>query len=102
MGDSKAPIPAQVRAARALLGWTQGELAARAGIGKQTVVRFEGGGHAPISSVVEAIRATLVAAGVEFIPQGGASAVGGGAGVRLRANIDPQDDEASDGEAPDV
>lgn len=100
MGEARELAPAQVRAARALLGWTQGDLAARAGVGKQTVVRFEGGGHAPIGAVIEAIRATLEAASVEFIPHGGASAAGGGLGVRLRASFEKEEPEVPDAEVP--
>jgi DNA-binding XRE family transcriptional regulator len=39
--DPKLVYAAQVRAARALLGWSQGELAERAGISKQSVNRIE-------------------------------------------------------------
>ena len=42
--DPKLVYAAQVRAARALLGWSQGDLAERAGISKQTVNRFESAG----------------------------------------------------------
>lgn len=84
MSDSRHLQPAQVRAARALLGWTQSDLAARAGVGKQTVVRFEGGGHAPIGAVLEAIQTALETGGAEFISDGAAS-IAGGAGVRLSA-----------------
>ena len=34
-------FPAQIRAARALLGWSQGELARRAGLGLATLQRIE-------------------------------------------------------------
>lgn len=68
---------AQIRAARALLNWTVRDLADRAGVHRNTITRAEtdatGPGHA-----TAAIRATLEAAGVEFI-----EANGGGAGVRL-------------------
>jgi transcriptional regulator with XRE-family HTH domain len=35
--------PAQIRAARALLNWTQSELAARAQVARKTVADYEGG-----------------------------------------------------------
>tara|TARA_Y100000815_G_C13305419_1_gene486252 strand:- start:767 stop:1012 length:246 start_codon:yes stop_codon:yes gene_type:complete len=71
----------QVKAARALLGWSQADLAREAQISEPTVKRLEAqdgdlGGRA---STVDAIRGALEAGGVEFIPENG-----GGAGVRLR------------------
>lgn len=70
----------QVKAARALLGWSQADLAAASGISEPTIKRIEAadgelGGRAATAS---AIRSALEAAGVEFIPENG-----GGAGVRL-------------------
>jgi DNA-binding XRE family transcriptional regulator len=41
--DPKLVYAAQVRAGRALLNWSQGELAERAGISKQSVKRIESG-----------------------------------------------------------
>jgi transcriptional regulator with XRE-family HTH domain len=70
--------PIQCRMARAALGWSTQELAKRAGTGVNTVNRFEAGQDARVSSL-EKMRATLEAAGVEFIAENG-----GGAGVRLR------------------
>lgn len=71
---------AQLRAARALLGWSQADLAARSGLSSMTVKRAEGSGRPPASAeAVAAIRAALEAAGVEFLPENG-----GGPGVRLR------------------
>jgi transcriptional regulator with XRE-family HTH domain len=70
---------AQVRAARALIGWSQAELADAAGLPLSTVDRFETG--APDSVPAEAVakmRAALESAGVAFIPKNG-----DGAGVRL-------------------
>lgn len=70
----------QVKAARALLGWSQSDLAVASGISEPTVKRLEAtdgtlGGRATTS---DAIRAALEAAGVEFIDENG-----GGPGVRL-------------------
>jgi transcriptional regulator with XRE-family HTH domain len=70
---------AQVRAARALIGWSQRELADAAGLPLSTVDRFET--RAPDSVSAEAVAkmsAALESAGVAFIPRNG-----GGAGVRL-------------------
>lgn len=73
-------IPApQLRAARALLAWSQERLAEVCGIPKRTIARIELGGVAPQQRTVVAIRTALEAAGVQFIEQNG-----GGPGVRLR------------------
>ena len=70
---------AQCRGARGMIGLSQSELAATAGIGRQTVVDFERGARSPYDGSLAAIRAALEAAGVEFIAENG-----GGTGVRLR------------------
>jgi transcriptional regulator with XRE-family HTH domain len=69
----------QCRMARAALGWSAQELATKAGVGLNTVNRFESGACQPRSVTLEALRGALEAAGVEFIAENG-----GGAGVRLR------------------
>nr|WP_231711638.1 helix-turn-helix transcriptional regulator [Xanthobacter dioxanivorans] len=71
--------PAQCRAARALLDLTQPALAEASQLGLSTIVDFERSRRAVSSDAVDAIRAALEAAGVEFIPENG-----GGAGVRMR------------------
>ncbi len=78
-GTEIAISPPQIRAARALLGWSQEDLVAASGVPKRTVVRLELQEGAPQRRTVAAIRQALEAAGVEFIPENG-----GGAGVRLR------------------
>ncbi|EGJ21660.1 hypothetical protein RSWS8N_06240 [Cereibacter sphaeroides WS8N] len=73
------PINAtQSRMARAATGLGVRELAEAAGVSPNTVARFERGEELK-ASTVEAIRAALEEAGVEFIPENG-----GGPGVRLR------------------
>jgi transcriptional regulator with XRE-family HTH domain len=72
----------QLRAARSLLGWSQTELAKRAGLSLPTVKRVEredGGGPNVSEEARNKLRATLEKAGVEFISENG-----GGPGVRLR------------------
>jgi transcriptional regulator with XRE-family HTH domain len=69
----------QCRAARALLQWTQDQLAKDAGVGLSTVISFESEQRTPIRANLAAIQGSLEAAGVEFIPENGS-----GAGVRLR------------------
>jgi transcriptional regulator with XRE-family HTH domain len=70
----------QIKAARALLGWSQADLAQQSGVSEPTVKRLEsaegeiGGRAATGASLVSALQQ----AGVEFIPENG-----GGVGVRL-------------------
>lgn len=68
----------QVKAARALLGWSQTKLAEVSGVSEPTIKRLEAGdgelgGRA---STVDAIRAALEGAGIEFTN-------GGEPGVKL-------------------
>ena len=90
--DSKVLTPAQVRAARGLLGWTQGVLADRAGVSRPTVTHFEQGSRMPIPAVIEALRKAFDAEDVEFLPEG-AAGTGRGVGVRLRRPPDRPGDE---------
>jgi transcriptional regulator with XRE-family HTH domain len=62
----------QLRAARGLLGWSQSELAARAGLSLPTVKRVEAGTGPRVSDEARAkLRRALEAAGVEFISENG-------------------------------
>ncbi|MER8849314.1 helix-turn-helix domain-containing protein [Mesorhizobium australicum] len=70
--------PAQCRAARALVGWPQEQLAAASKVAKTTIANFEAGKRTPYDRTLVDLQAALEAAGVELIPQNG-----GGAGVRL-------------------
>jgi transcriptional regulator with XRE-family HTH domain len=72
----------QIRAGRALLGWSQLELAEAASVGVATVRRLEAA-ETQIRGSVESvwkIQQALEAAGVEFIREEG----GKGPGVRLK------------------
>jgi transcriptional regulator with XRE-family HTH domain len=73
----------QIRAARALLSWSQAELAARARTSLPTIKRLEASGDAPAGTVKtnEKIRAAVVAAGIVFIDDD----ADGGRGVRIGA-----------------
>jgi len=73
--------PAQCRAARSLLNWTQPELAQAAGVSPSTLRDFEAGRRVPIANNLAAIRAALEQAGVTFLENGD---VAPGAGVALR------------------
>ncbi|RWO16119.1 MAG: XRE family transcriptional regulator [Mesorhizobium sp.] len=70
---------AQCRAGRALIGWSQDQLAMAAKVAKATIANFEAGKRAPYDRTLLDLQAALEAAGMEFIPENG-----GGAGVRLR------------------
>jgi len=71
----------QIKAARALLGWSQADLAHHSSISEPTIARLESadgvlGGRA---NTADRIRQSLEKAGIEFIYENG-----GGPGVRLR------------------
>ena len=57
--------PAQCRAARGLIEWSQLELAERAGVGIVTIRQLEAGKHAPRRATLEVVRRALEAVGVE-------------------------------------
>jgi predicted transcriptional regulator len=71
--------PAQCRAARGLLDWSQQDLAREAEVGIVTVRQLEAGIVQPRRSTLVVVRQSLEAAGVQFIEENG-----GGPGVRLR------------------
>ena len=75
----------QLRAARGLLGWSQSELASRAGLSLPTVKRVEAQKGPRVSEDARTkLQRALEAAGVEFIDENG-----GGPGVRLRERPSP-------------
>ena len=69
----------QLRAARALLGWSQTELANQAGMSLPTVKRVETERGPKVSDEARLRYSARRVGGVEFIDQNG-----GGPGVRLR------------------
>ena len=71
--------PAQCRAARGLIGWSQQELARQAQVGIVTVHQLEAGLSQPRRATLEVIQRAFESAGIEFIDENG-----GGPGVRLR------------------
>jgi transcriptional regulator with XRE-family HTH domain len=62
--------PSQIRAARALLGWSQQELAQRARITQVTVANFENDKTAGSRTTISAIQVALENEGVEFVENG--------------------------------
>lgn len=71
--------PAQSRAARALINWSQLQLAEASGTGVSTIRDFETGKRTPITNNLSAIRSALEAAGIIFVEENGE-----GPGVRLK------------------
>ena len=70
----------QLRAARGLLGWSQSQLAARAGLSLPTVKRLEAGFGPRVSDEARGkMQRAIEAAGIEFLDENG-----GGLGVRFR------------------
>lgn len=63
-------IPGQIKAARALLGLRQVDLAEKSGIAEITVKALERGNGDPRISTIEKVRKALENAGVEFMPGG--------------------------------
>src|SRR3954468_14310839 len=57
---------AMCRAARAIVQWSQADLAERAKVSRTTLVKFEQGGGAPHANNLAAIRAAFEAAGFQF------------------------------------
>lgn len=83
MGRDIPLTPSQIRAGRALLGWSQQELADTAEVGLTTVRDYENERRAGHVGGLKAIREALLNAGVVFLP--GEPMGDLGPGVRLRA-----------------
>jgi transcriptional regulator with XRE-family HTH domain len=62
--------PKHVRAARALLAWSQQDLAKAAGVATSTVADFERGQRTPVTNNAQAIRAALEGAQIRFLTTG--------------------------------
>lgn len=75
--------PSQLRAARALVGWSREKLSETTKIAPRTIARIEDGEVTPRGGTMEAIREALEAAGVVFLADG--ETVDGGPGVRLKS-----------------
>ena len=69
--------PAQCRAARALLGWSQAELSVASKVAMKTVADFEREGRTPYERTLNNIHKALSQAGIEFTN-------GGQPGVRMK------------------
>lgn len=62
--------PEQTKAARALLAWTQQELATAARVSLSTVADFERGLRTPVANNAQAMREALEAEGLQFVAGG--------------------------------
>jgi predicted transcriptional regulator len=79
------PTGEQIRAARAMLGWSVATLASKAGVSWRTIQRAEAAGNqVPRMHIatVEKIQGALEAEGIEFLRAGQRS--NGGPGIRRR------------------
>lgn len=63
-------IPRHIKAARALLAWSQQDLAKAAKLATSTVADFERGQRTPVANNAQAIRVALEGAGIRFLPTG--------------------------------
>jgi hypothetical protein len=65
-GEDQTMLPMQCRAARALLGWTRGELARRSVVSVNTILGYENDQTSPIPATLAALRMAFEKAGVVF------------------------------------
>jgi transcriptional regulator with XRE-family HTH domain len=63
--------PAQIRAARSLLGWSQERLSKAAGVAKNEIWKIEREKVTPRPETIGKVQKALEIAGVEFLPQSG-------------------------------
>lgn len=70
--------PAQCRAARSLLGWSQDQLSTSSKVAKATIANFEAGKRSPYDRTLLDIQETLEAAGIVFVATGESSVAGDG------------------------
>lgn len=73
MNSTNTPLeltPKHVRAARALLAWSQQDLAKAAGVAVSTIADFERGKRTPVANNSLAIREALENADIRFLPTG--------------------------------
>lgn len=73
---------AQIRAARALIGWKQTDLASASGVSEISIKNIERGATDPRGSTLSAIQEAFSKAGVVFLDPGDVR--DGGPGVRMR------------------
>ncbi|MFC7050387.1 helix-turn-helix transcriptional regulator [Emcibacter nanhaiensis] len=74
--------PAQCRAARSMLNWSQADLAKAASVATKTISDFEKGAKNPRPAIMVVIKQAFEAAGLIFLADG--ETLPGGPGVRLK------------------
>jgi predicted transcriptional regulator len=74
--------PRQLRAARALLGWSRADLAKKSGVPAPTIEAFESGKTDPKLTTVGKMRLAIERAGVDLIDEDDQH----GPGLRVRAS----------------
>jgi transcriptional regulator with XRE-family HTH domain len=74
--------PAQIRAARALVGWTQADLSRASGVSEISIKNIERGVTDPRASTLAAIQKAFDEAGAMFLEPGDTR--DGGSGIRLK------------------
>jgi predicted transcriptional regulator len=72
MGGSDMTVtPVQLRAGRAILGWTRERLSAHSGVHRETIGKIEAGrGYAPQKATIARLVAALERSGVVFAENG--------------------------------
>jgi len=61
----------QIRAARALLAWTQAELAERSGVAARSISDIEAGSRYPRDDTIDRLKSVFDGAGIELINKDG-------------------------------
>jgi transcriptional regulator with XRE-family HTH domain len=84
------PSAAQLRAARAWLGWSAEEAGYRAGISYATVSRAERGEPGMRPSTLELLRAAYAAEGMRFVDREGLARVPSVQAAGVRAELDAE------------
>ena len=65
-----SPSPRQIKAARALVGWTMPDLAEASGVSRSTIADYERAARTPTADSVKDMAEALERVGVEFLPDG--------------------------------
>lgn len=71
MSSNKIITPGQCRGARAVLEWSQEQLATEAGVNRMTIADFERGTRSPLRNNLVMIRQAFEQRGITFIDENG-------------------------------
>jgi transcriptional regulator with XRE-family HTH domain len=71
MSSKKIITPGQCRGARAVLEWSQEQLATEAGVNRMTIADFEQGKRSPLRNNLVMIRQAFEQQGITFIDENG-------------------------------